>query len=49
MVQQPHNKSKKKLKILDTKLAQIEEKIKKLKGVKKQIAYLKNEVEKEDC
>jgi MerR family Zn(II)-responsive transcriptional regulator of zntA len=39
----------KKLEILDNKLAQIEEKIKELKSVKKQIAFLKNEVEKDDC
>ncbi len=38
-----------KLEILDRKLAQIEEKIKELKAVKKQIAFLKCEVEKYDC
>jgi len=39
----------KKLAILDDKLVQIEEKIKELKAVKKQIAFLKSEVEKYDC
>ncbi len=39
----------KKLEILDNKLFQIEEKIKELKAVKKQIAFLKSEVEKYDC
>jgi len=39
----------KKIDILDTKLVQIEEKIKELKAVKKQISFLKSEVEKFDC
>lgn len=39
----------KKLFILDNKLLQIEEKINELKSVKKQIAFLKSEVEKFDC
>lgn len=38
-----------KVMILDNKLLQIEEKIKELKAVKKQIAFLKSEVEKFDC
>ncbi|OAQ38953.1 MerR family transcriptional regulator [Pedobacter psychrophilus] len=38
-----------KLSILDGKLLQIESKIKELKQVKKQIAFLKSEVEKYDC
>ena len=38
-----------KLEILDAKLVQINDKIKALKGVKKQIAYFKTEVEKYDC
>lgn len=39
----------KKLNILDDKLSQIEEKIKELEAVKNQIAFLKKEVEKDDC
>ncbi|MBI3139369.1 MAG: MerR family transcriptional regulator [Sphingobacteriales bacterium] len=38
----------KKLAILDSKLSQIEEKIKELKSVKKQIAFFKSEVENFD-
>lgn len=38
-----------KLAILDKKLLQIEEKINELKAVKKQIAFLKSEVEENDC
>jgi len=38
-----------KLEILDAKLVQINDKIKALNGVKKQIAFLKSEVEKYDC
>lgn len=39
----------KKIAILDKKLSQIEEKIEELKSVKKQIGFLKSEVEKYDC
>jgi MerR family transcriptional regulator, copper efflux regulator len=39
----------KKIDILNSKLAQIEVKIKELKEAKKQIAYLKSEVEQHDC
>ena len=39
----------KKLAILDAKLVQIEERIMELKAVKKQIAFLKSEVEEKDC
>lgn len=38
-----------KLAILDEKLLQIEVKINELKAVKKQIAFLKSEVEENDC
>ena len=38
-----------KIAILDKKLLSIDEKIKQLKDVKKQIAFLKSEVEKYDC
>ena len=38
-----------KLSILDDKLAQIEERIKGLRTVKKQIAFLKSKVEEDDC
>jgi MerR family transcriptional regulator, copper efflux regulator len=38
-----------KLAILDEKMLQIDAKIKELKAVKKQIAFLKTEVEKYDC
>lgn len=39
----------KKLLILENKLSQIEGKINELRAVKKQIAFLKSEVEKFDC
>jgi MerR family transcriptional regulator, copper efflux regulator len=39
----------KKLQILDQKLLQIEDKITELKAVKKQIGFLKKEVQKFDC
>lgn len=39
----------KKIDILDRKLAQINDKIRELKEVKKQIAFLKSEVEEHEC
>ncbi|WP_298117509.1 MerR family transcriptional regulator [Flavobacterium sp.] len=39
----------KKITILDSKLKQIEERISELRAVKKQIAFLKAEVEMKDC
>jgi MerR family transcriptional regulator, copper efflux regulator len=39
----------KKIEILDDKIIEIEAKIKQLKDIKKQIAFLKKEVEEKDC